>query len=209
MTQIARAGVIRAMVEVAMASNKVKVNTEIKKIIIEKAIEGKTSGQISQYIKEMCGVDVSDARVREYRIKFKDKIVPKREEILNSAYATEPLARPEYRLKLYHENIERETGRKNSRGKYTGDGKVINDALRYAAEDLKNLEMIQLKQKEIELRKELGESVADVDGLLVMVEKRIVVGKKKSEVNEQIAEDVQWAIVDSDATKEKEDGGTK
>ena len=197
------------MVEVAMASNKVKVNTEIKKIIIEKAIEGKTSGQISQYIKEMCGVDVSDARVREYRIKFKDKIVPKREEILNSAYATEPLARPEYRLKLYHENIERETGRKNSRGKYTGDGKVINDALRYAAEDLKNLEMIQLKQKEIELRKELGESVADVDRLLVMVEKRIVVGKKKSEVNEQIAEDVQWAIVDSDATKEKEDGGTK
>lgn len=196
------------MPETLMLDRK-KVTTEIKKIIIEKAIEGKTSGQIAQYIKDTCGVELSQSIVRNYRVKYKDKIVPKREEILNSAYATEPLARPEYRLMLYQENIERERERRSKDGKYIGDGRVINDALRYAAEDLKNLEIIQLKQKELDLRKALGDSVADVDELLLMVEKRIVIGKKKSEANKEITEDVQWAVVEDEKPGEQEDGGQK
>ena len=197
------------MVEAAMAYHKGKVNTQIKKLIIQKAIEGETSRQIALDIKETCGVEVNERTIRDYRCKYKDKIIPKREEILQSAYATEPLARPEYRLRLYQENIERERSKTNRDGKYVGNGRIINDALRFAAEDIKNLEMIQLKQKEIDLRKALGDSVADVDGLLLMVEKRIVVGKKNSEANKEIAEDVQWAIVEDEQPEERDNGGEK
>ena len=192
-----------------MAYHKGKVNTQIKKLIIQKAIEGETSRQIALDIKETCGVEINERTIRDYRCKYKDKIIPKREEILQSAYATEPLARPEYRLRLYQENIERERSKTNRDGKYVGNGRIINDALRFAAEDIKNLEMIQLKQKEIDLRKALGESVADVDGLLLMVEKRIVVGKKNSEANKEIAEDVQWAIVEDEQPEERDNGGEK
>lgn len=197
------------MVEAAMAYHKGKVNTQIKKLIIQKAIEGETSRQIALDIKETCGVEINERTIRDYRCKYKDKIIPKREEILQSAYATEPLARPEYRLRLYQENIERERSKTNRDGKYVGNGRIINDALRFAAEDIKNLEMIQLKQKEIDLRKALGDSVADVDGLLLMVEKRIVVGKKNSEANKEIAEDVQWAIVEDEQPEERDNGGEK
>ena len=192
-----------------MAYHKGKVNTQIKKLIIQKAIEGETSRQIALDIKETCGVEINERTIRDYRCKYKDKIIPKREEILQSAYATEPLARPEYRLRLYQENIERERSKTNRDGKYVGNGRIINDALRFAAEDIKNLEMIQLKQKEIDLRKALGDSVADVDGLLLMVEKRIVVGKKNSEANKEIAEDVQWAIVEDEQPEERDNGGEK
>jgi hypothetical protein len=69
--------------------------------------------------------------------------------------------------------------RKNKAGKYIGDGGVINDALRYAAEDLKNLEMLQLKEKELELRKNLGDKVENVDELIMTVEKRITLPDKE------------------------------
>ncbi len=183
-----------------------KVDTNIKKLIIEQAIAGKTSFQIAKKIFETYNVEIPAASVRRYRLKYKNKIVEKQQELINQAYATEPLARPEYRLKLYHQNIKLEMSRKNRNGKHIGDGGVINDALRYAAEDLKNLEMIQIKEKELELRKELGNKIENVDELIMTVEKRITFTRQRSVTNESIAEGVQWAIVDEEKAREKGDG---
>jgi len=183
-----------------------KVDTNIKKLIIEQAIAGKTSFQISKKILETYNVEIPAATVRRYRLKYKNKIVEKQQELINQAYATEPLARPEYRLKLYHKNIKAEMRRKNKAGKYIGDGGVINDALRYAAEDLKNLEMLQLKEKELELRKNLGDKVENVEELRMTVEKRITFTRQRSVANESIAEEVQWAIIDDEKARETRDG---
>jgi hypothetical protein len=189
-----------------LAMSAPKVDTNIKKLIIEQAIAGKTSFQIAKKIFETYNVEIPAASVRRYRLKYKNKIVEKQQELINQAYATEPLARPEYRLKLYHQNIKLEMSRKNRNGKHIGDGGVINDALRYAAEDLKNLEMIQIKEKELELRKELGNKIENVDELIMTVEKRITFTRQRSVTNESIAEGVQWAIVDEEKAREKGDG---
>ena len=199
----ARAG---GMVMEALVMSAPKVDTNIKKLIIEQAIAGKTSFQISKKILETYNVEIPAATVRRYRLKYKNKIVEKQQELINQAYATEPLARPEYRLKLYHKNIKAEMRRKNKAGKYIGDGGVINDALRYAAEDLKNLEMLQLKEKELELRKNLGDKVENVDELIMTVEKRITFTRQRSVANESIAEEVQWAIIDDEKARETRDG---
>lgn len=189
-----------------MVNTRPKIDTPIKKLIIEQSIAGKSSPQIAKLILQTYSVQLDSSAVRYFRLKYKDKIRAKQEEFLDRAYATEPLAQPEYRLKLYNTNIQREMKRKNKEGYHIGDGKVINDALRFAAEDLKNLEAIRLKEKELDLRREIGNKVENVDELIVMVEQRITITKRKSENNAEIADGVQWAIMDDDKAQEGDDG---
>jgi hypothetical protein len=79
----------------ALVMSAPKVDTNIKKLIIEQAIAGKTSFQISKKILETYNVEIPAATVRRYRLKYKNKIVEKQQELINQAYATEPLARPD------------------------------------------------------------------------------------------------------------------
>lgn len=184
-----------------------KIDTQIKKLIIEMSIAGKTSTQIAKAILKEFNVSLDSSNVRRMRIKYKDKIRAKQEEFLNRAYATEPLAQPEYRLKLYHKNIKNELSRKSRDGeRYIGDGKIVNDALRFAAEDLKNLEVLRLKETELDLRRDLGKKTENVDELILLVEKRITITRKKIEENTEIAEGVEWAIMDDEKAQEGEDG---
>lgn len=195
------------MAEMVIAmESRPKIDTNIKKLIIEQSIAGKSSPCIAATILKTYNVKLDSSTIRYFRLKYKDKIKAKQNEFLDRAYATEPLAQPEYRLKLYNKNIQHEMKRKNKAGYHIGDGKVINDALRFAAEDLKNLEAIRLKEKELDLRKEMGNKVGNVDELIVMVEQRITITKRKSENNAEIAEGVQWAIVDDDKAQEGDNG---
>lgn len=192
---------------VVMVNTRPKIDTPIKKLIIEQSIAGKSSPQIARSILQTYNVQLDSSAVRYFRLKYKDKIRAKQEEFLNRAYATEPLAQPEYRLKLYYKNIKNEMTRKSRDGdRYIGDGKVVNDALRFAAEDLKNLETLRLKETELDLRREIGKKTENVDELILLVEKRITITRKKIEENTEIAEGVEWAIMDDEKAQEGEDG---
>jgi len=56
------------------------------------------------------------------------------------------------------------------------------------------------------LRREIGKKTENVDELILLVEKRITITRKKIEENTEIAEGVEWAIMDDEKAQEGEDG---
>lgn len=165
-----------------------KVDTAVKKTIIEMSIQGKTSVDISAEIAKTRGISIDDSTIRIWRLKFKEQINKKRDSILARAYAVEALALPENRLALLNENIEREKKKKRP------DGKVINDAIRFAGEDIRSLELIRLKETELQLKKAVGEGSGETgDELIVKLEKRITISRKVSVENRDIEAMVEWA----------------
>ena len=175
-----------------------KVTTAMKKVIVELAIAGLTSGAIARHLKQDFGVDITSRAVRFWRVKLGDRIRKQISGILDTAYATQPLASLEVRLKLYARTI-REEHTKDA--KYR-DGKVINDALKNAAEDIRNLELIRLKAEELEIKSGTGKTEGnDFISFIEKIEKRLVISKANEIKNDELAKLAGWDDDDEDEAK--------
>jgi hypothetical protein len=185
-------------------STKPWINANVKRFIIEKSIEGFTSSEIMDQVQKEFNLSLSYEAVRSYRLKYRDKIKASIDKLLESAYATQPLAMPEKRLEEYWKNIEMERAKVDKNGNYNGDGRVINEALRNAAEDLANLEQLRLKMQEYELKKGL-QNTNSFDEIVAMIERRTILAKKRSDSDERLIANSGWRIVEDQENGEEED----
>ncbi len=161
-----------------------KVTTAMKKVIVELAIAGLTSGAIAKKINEEFSVSIVPSAVRFWRIKLGDRILKQVNGILDRAYITQPLASLEVRLKLYARTIREE----HKKDKKYRDGKVINDALKNAAEDIKNLELIRIKAAELELKRNAGKDGSnDYVEFIETIERRLVISGDNETRNARLA----------------------
>jgi hypothetical protein len=181
-----------------MARNKRVVTTEVKNFIIQQAIAGYTSQAIADHIKEKLNVDIADDTVRAVRVKYRKKIVAAIDKVIETASATQPLASLEKRLAEYEKNIRREINRKTKDGRYAGDGRVINDALRFAAEDIATLHQIRLKMEELELKKNgQGKEENGYEKVAELLERRVRIWQSRDRsVDEKLIANSDWRIIE-------------
>ena len=187
-----------------MARSKRVVTTEIKNFIIQQAIAGYPSNTIAKNIKEQFNTSISEGTVRIVRIKYRKKIVAAIDKVIETASATQPLASLEKRLAEYEMNIKREINRKTKDGRYAGDGRVINDALRFAAEDIATLHQIRLKMEELELKKNgQGKEENGYEKVAELLERRVRIWQSRDRsVDEKLIANSDWRIID-DGRNEK------
>jgi hypothetical protein len=180
-----------------MAHNKRVVTTEVKSFIIQQAIAGYTSQAIADHIKEQLNVDIASDTVRAVRVKYRKKIVAAIDKVIETASATQPLASLEKRLAEYEKNIRREINRKTKDGRYAGDGRVINDALRFAAEDIATLYQLRLKMEELELKKNgKGKEENGYEKVAELLERRVKIWQSRDRsVDEKLIANSDWRII--------------
>ena len=180
-----------------MARSKRVVTTEIKNFIIQQAIAGYPSNTIAKNIKEQFNTSISEGTVRIVRIKYRKKIVAGIDKVLETASATQPLASLEKRLAEYEKNIKREIKKVTKDGRYTGDGRVINDALRFAAEDIATLYQIKLKMEELELKKNgQGKEENGYEKVAELLERRVKIWQSRDRsVDEKLIANSDWRII--------------
>ncbi|HQJ23685.1 MAG TPA: hypothetical protein PK475_10085 [Rectinema sp.] len=179
--------------EKSIMSTKPWINANVKRFIIEKSIEGFTSSEIMDQVQKEFNLSLSYEAVRSYRLKYRDKIKASIDKLLESAYATQPLAMPEKRLEMYWRNIQLERMKVDENGNYNGDGRVINEALRNAAEDLAKLERLRLKMQEYELKKGL-QNTNSFDEIIATIERRTMLAKKRSDSDDRLIANSGWRI---------------
>lgn len=170
-----------------------KIPAVVRKFIIDQSAQCKSSLSISRLVKENYNLEISTAAVTRWKRKFREQIIKAQGDQLAIARATQPLATLEYRLKLYQANIKREI----KKGPMA-DGRVINDALRNAGEEIRANELFQLKRVEAELKQDLlknqsKEGGSAIEEIIAMVERRVVYARKRTEENKAIIQMVDWA----------------
>ncbi len=179
--------------EKSAMSQKPWINANVKRFIIEKSIAGYTISEIIKQIREEFGLSLEYKTVWAYRVKHRAKINASIEKMLESVYATQPLAILEKRLEEYWKNIEMERMKVDENGNYNGDGRVINEALRNAAEDLAKLERLRLKMQEYELKKGL-QNTNSFDEIIATIERRTMLAKKRSDSDDRLIANSGWRI---------------
>lgn len=181
-----------------MARSKRVVTTEIKNFIIQQAIAGYPSNTIAKNIKEQFNTSISEGTVRIVRIKYRKKIVAAIDKVIETASATQPLASLEKRLAEYEKNIRREISKKTKDGRYAGDGRVINDALRFAAEDIAALYQLRLKMEELELKKNgQGKEENGYEKVAELLERRVRIWQSRDRsVDEKLIANSDWRIIE-------------
>lgn len=172
----------------ARGPNIPKVTTPMKKAIVELAISGLPSGIIAKKLKQDFGVEITSATVRFWRIKLGDRIRKQVDGILDLAYATQPLASLETRLKIYSKNIR---DAKNDPPEVRG--RIINDALRNAADDIRNVEITRLKAEELALKRDAGRDGSNsYVEFIETIERRLVISRENEIVNDRLAKLAGW-----------------
>jgi|GEM_PF-6785043 len=167
-------------------------------MIIDMSAQCMPCQKISAEIEKQYGLQINASTVYYWRLKFREQIVKAQGDMLASAKATQPLASLEYRLKQYRANIKRELR------KIEPDGRVINDAIKNAGEEIRAMELFRLRETESLLKQSLltkpAEDTSGIDQVISMVERRYIIAKEHRKENYAIMQKVDWARIDPPST---------